>query len=154
MARSVHVRGVHERNFGFLIHDVARLIRVVLDQRVRDMGLTRSQWWVLLHLLRRDGVTQSDLAAELEIGRPSLGVLLDHLERKGWIERRPDATDRRAKRVFLTPKVDPVMTFMNEVGATLNREALAGLPSPEQNRLIDGLLAVKTNLQKISSPTE
>ncbi len=139
----------HERNFGFLIHDVARVIRVVLDQRLHDLELTRSQWWVLLHLLRRDGMTQSELARELEIGRPSLGALLDHLERKGWVERRPDSRDRRVKRVHLTPKVDPIMAFVNEVGATLNRQALAGLAADEQNRLIDNLLAVKANLLQV-----
>ncbi len=147
-------RDDHERNFGFLIHDLARLIRLVLDQRVRELGLTRSQWGVLLHLLRRDDVTQSDLARELEIGRPSLGALLDHLERKGWIERRPDSSDRRAKRVHLTSKVEPARAFVNEVGATLNRQALAGLAAAERDRLIDDLLAVKANLLQISSPTE
>ena len=147
-------RPAHEGNFGFLIHDLARLIRQVLDQRVRELGLTRSQWWVLLHLMRQDGVTQADLAFDLEIGRPSLGVLLDHLERKGWVERRADTHDRRAKRVHLTPKVDPVRAFVNQVGATLNRQALAGLPAAGRERLIDDLLAVKANLLEISSPRE
>ncbi len=78
-----------------------------------------------------------------------LGALLDHLERKGWVERRPDSRDRRVKRVHLTPKVDPIMAFVNEVGATLNRQALAGLAADEQNRLIDNLLAVKANLLQI-----
>jgi MarR family transcriptional regulator, transcriptional regulator for hemolysin len=47
------------RNFGFLVHDVARLLRTTFDRRVRALGLTRSQWWVLNHLFRNDGVTQS-----------------------------------------------------------------------------------------------
>ena len=50
------------RNFGFILHDVARLLRTTFDRRVKSLGLTRSQWWVLNHLFRNDGVTQSELA--------------------------------------------------------------------------------------------
>ena len=50
------------RNFGFLMHDVARLMRTAFDRRVKALGLTRSQWWVLNHLCRNDGVTQAELA--------------------------------------------------------------------------------------------
>ena len=46
-----------ERNFGFLVNDVARLLRTTFDRRVRALDLTRSQWWVLNHLFRQDGVT-------------------------------------------------------------------------------------------------
>ena len=48
-----------DRNFGFLVHDVARLMRVAYDRRTRELGLTRSQWWVLNHLYFNEGITQS-----------------------------------------------------------------------------------------------
>ena len=46
-----------DRNFGFLLHDVARLMRTLFDRRGRDLGLTRSQWWVLTMLYAKEGVT-------------------------------------------------------------------------------------------------
>jgi len=55
------------RNFGFLLNDVARLMRTTFDRRVKALGFTRSQWWVLNHLFRNDGVTQSELAEILEV---------------------------------------------------------------------------------------
>ena len=94
------------RNFGFILHDVARLMRVTYDRRMRAIGLTRSQWWVLTHLYRNDGVTQSELADILEIEKPSLGRLLDRLESNGWVRREEHAGDRRAKRVFLADEVE------------------------------------------------
>ena len=72
-----------ERNFGFILHDVARLLRTEYDRRVASLGLTRSQWWVLTHLYRNEGVTQTELADVLELERPSLGRLLDRLEANG-----------------------------------------------------------------------
>ena len=62
------------RNFGFILNDVARLLRTAFDRRVRSLGLTRSQWWVLNHLFRNDGTTQSELADILEIEKATLGA--------------------------------------------------------------------------------
>lgn len=134
------------RNFGFILNDVARLMRTTFDRRVKSLGLTRSQWWVLNHLFRNDGVTQSELAVILDVEKPSLGRLLDRLEAKGWIRREGDAGDRRAKRVFLTEEVQPAIKAMRTAAAEVRREALAGLPSEDQERFVDILLAIKTNL--------
>jgi DNA-binding MarR family transcriptional regulator len=86
------------RNFGFLLNDVARLMRTAYDRRIRKLGLTRAQWWVLTHLYRSNGVTQTELAETLEIEKPTLGRLLDRLEAKGWVRREHDASDRRVWR--------------------------------------------------------
>jgi DNA-binding MarR family transcriptional regulator len=137
------------RNFGFLLNDVARLMRTVYDRRVRSLGLTRSQWWVLNHLFRGDGVTQTELAETLEIEKPTLGRLLDRLEAKGWVRREDDATDRRAWRVYLTDEVGPAMRELRAVAAELRRDALAGLSAAERERFVDTLLAIKANLAKL-----
>ena len=137
------------RNFGFLLNDVARLLRTVYDRRVKSLGLTRSQWWVLNHLFRGDGVTQTELAETLEIEKPTLGRLLDRLEAKGWVRREDDATDRRAWRVYLTDEVGPAMRELRAVAAELRRDALAGLSAAERERFVDTLLAIKANLAKM-----
>jgi DNA-binding MarR family transcriptional regulator len=139
------------RNFGFLLNDVARLMRTVYDRRVKSLGLTRSQWWVLNHLFRGDGVTQTELAETLEIEKPTLGRLLDRLEAKGWVRREDDATDRRAWRVYLTDEVGPAMRELRAVAAELRRDALAGLSAAERERFVDTLLAIKANLAKMPS---
>lgn len=140
-----------QRNFGFLVHDIARLMRTDFDLRVKDSGLTRSQWWVLAHLLRNDGVIQSELAEQLDVGKASLGTLLDRLEAKGWIRREPDPNDRRAKRVFHTAKARPVLDLMNQIGTEMHRQALAGLSRDEQQQLVEMLIHVKANLL-VTSP--
>ena len=137
------------RNFGFLLNDVARLLRTVYDRRVKSLGLTRSQWWVLNHLFRGDGVTQTELAETMEIEKPTLGRLLDRLEAKGWVRREDDATDRRAWRVYLTDEVGPAMRELRAVAAELRRDALAGLSAAERERFVDTLLAIKANLAKL-----
>ena len=135
-----------ERNFGFILHDVARLLRTTYDRRVRNLGLTRSQWWVLTHLFRKDGITQSELAEILELEKPSLGRLLDRLESKGWVQRTADPRDRRAKQVFLTEAAAAPMQIMRDIAAGVREDALLGLSSAEQDHFVDTLITIKSNL--------
>lgn len=134
------------RNFGFLVNDVARLLRTAYDRRIREIDLTRAQWWVLTHLYRSGGVTQTELAETLEIEKPTLGRLLDRLEEKGWVRREHDTRDRRVRRVHLTRKVEPSLHIMRELAAELRSDALKGISPGEAERFVDTLLAIKGNL--------
>ncbi len=139
------------RNFGFILNDVARMMRNIFDRRVKALGLTRSQWWVLNHLFRNNGATQSELADILEIEKATLGRLLDRMETKGWIRREDHATDRRAKRVFLTDEVEPAVKTMRAAAADLRRDALGSFDNDERERFVDMLLSIKSNLSRMEN---
>ena len=139
------------RNFGIILHDVARLLRLSYDRRMKSLGLTRSQWWVLTQLYRNDRVTQSELAQILEIDKPSLGRLLDRMESSGWLTREEDEKDRRAKRVLLTKEVGPAMKAMRAAAAETRREALLGISKAEQEQFVDTLLKLKSNLASLEN---
>lgn len=88
--------------FGFLVHDVSRLRRVAIDRILKPLGVTRSQWWVLTFLSRRDGITQTALAADLDLTKVAVGGLLERMQVAGLIERRSENLDARVRRVHLT----------------------------------------------------
>ena len=135
-----------DANFGFLLHDVARLMRTVFDRRGRELGLTRSQSWVLTMLYAKEGVTQSELADFMVLEKATLGRLLDRLEEKEWVERRMDTLDRRVNRLYLTDKVQEVMRALRNIAAEVRNDALGDLTDNERERFIDTLLKIKTNL--------
>jgi DNA-binding MarR family transcriptional regulator len=138
-----------DRNVGFLLHDTARLMRVNYDRRMGELGLTRSQWWVLTHLYFNEGISQTELSAILDVERATLGRLLDRLEDKGWVERRPDTADRRLKRVFLTGEVEELLRTMRALASELRADALRGLGEAEQKQLVESLLRIKENLSRM-----
>jgi DNA-binding MarR family transcriptional regulator len=88
--------------FGFLVHDVSRLRRVVADRQLKAVGITWSQWSVLVFLSRRGGVSQTAIATELDLTKVAIGGLLDRMEAAGLVERRADKDDARSRRVFLS----------------------------------------------------
>src|SRR3977135_2231646 len=87
---------------GYLIHDVSRLRRMMFDRALAPLGITRSQWWVLAFISRKDGLPQTQLAHELDVGKVAVGALIDRLESSGFVIRQADPVDRRVKRVYVT----------------------------------------------------
>lgn len=138
-----------DSSVGFLISDVSRLMRRVYDRRVEPLGLTRAQWRVLVHLYRREGISQTELAAVLEIEKPTLGRLVDRLEEKGWVERRVDERDQRARRLMVTDAVRPMIERMKVYAESVNEDSMAGLEAEQERQFIEILLAVKTNLNRL-----
>ena len=134
------------RNFGFVLNDVARLLRTIFDRRVKSLGLTRSQWWVLNYVYRNDGATQSELAEMLEVEKATLGRLLDRLAQKGWIRREADATDRRVKRIYLTREAERVHKRIWRIAEATVDDALADLSTQESAQLMRLLARVKKSL--------
>ena len=131
---------------GFLLHEVARLLRRRFEQNARDFGLTRSQWQVLAYLANNEGINQSGLADLLEIEPITLGRIVDRLQARGLIERHPDPSDRRAWRLHLTPAARPKLTQLRGLGDVTRGEALAGVPEADTERLLRTLQALKANL--------
>lgn len=125
-----------ERHLGFLLHDVARLLRKRIEQRTRALGLTRSQWSVLAHIARHEGINQTALAEVLEVEPITLGRILDRLESMGYIERRPHPDDRRARLPHLTEKAGPVLEQLFALGAAVREEAMEGLTKAQRDDLV------------------
>lgn len=135
-----------DARLGFLMHDVSRLRRSVFDEFMKPMGLTRSQWWILAHLSRHDGMIQSDLANVLDLGKAALGGLLDRLEASTLIQRRADPADRRVKRVHLTTRGMQTIQEMRVRSHEVSERILQGLDLKARHALADHLGIVKANL--------
>ncbi|HEV8677990.1 MAG TPA: MarR family transcriptional regulator [Stellaceae bacterium] len=141
-----------ERHIGFLISDVARLLRTAFDRRVRGLGLTRSQWLVINRLYRRPGATQSELAEMLEVEKATAGRMVDRMEKKGWVVRRPDAADRRVNRLHLTAEADLIQVQLAQIADGTVDDALARLSQPEREQFSEWMRQVKRQLQMMLDP--
>lgn len=121
----------------------------MFDDFMRPLGVTRSQWWVLAHLSRHDGMVQTELANRLELGKAALGGLVDRLESAGIVERRADEIDRRAKRVYLSAKGARLIAEMRERSNQMSDRILSGLTRDARRQLAEMLALVKRNLVAI-----
>ncbi len=136
------------RAFGFLVHDVSRLIKRRFERRARQMGLpiTRQQAAVVLNIAGNEGVSQAEVAAWLGIEPIALVRMLDKLHEEGLVERRPHPTDRRVRTLWLTPAARPVVAQILAINKAIREEAFAGMAAHARDTVIDILDGIKGNL--------
>ena len=137
-----------DRSFGFLVNDVARLFGRRFSQNGSRLGLTRAQCRTLGYLARNEGINQAGLADVLEIRPMTLVRQIDRMEDAGWIERRPDPADRRARRLYLTAKARPILGSILDVATETTDEALVRLTPADSKQLIDLLRRVHATLSE------
>ncbi|HWE06213.1 MAG TPA: MarR family transcriptional regulator [Rhizomicrobium sp.] len=141
-----------DRDLMLLLHDVARLLRTRFDQRARARGMTRAQWVILLRLNAQPGLSQIEMASLLEVEPISVGRLIDRLEARGLVERRPDPSDRRVWRLHLLPSAQPILDEISRTREVLGAELFDGVDATARATMIDALLRMKNNLTAEPAP--
>jgi DNA-binding MarR family transcriptional regulator len=134
------------REFMFLLYDVARHLRTRADQRARKRGMTRAQWVILVWLERQPGLTQNELATLVEVEPITVGRLVDRLEARGFVERCADPKDRRVWRLHLTPTAASVLREIDDYRTEIHELITDGIDVATLQSMTEGLLKMKANL--------
>lgn len=138
------------RQFPFAIARLARLWRKMLDERLKDLGVTQARWSTLVALHRGgEGVTQRELAELMAIENPTLVRLLDNLEENALIERRPCRKDRRARRLHLTPNGESFMETLDNRATGLRDQLMDGISERELETCLNVFNRVLENAENI-----
>ena len=109
------------------IGETAHALRKAFGRRVASIGVTGAQWKVLFKLTLKPGLRQTDLADLLDIEPITLSRIIDRLQEAGLVERTPDPTDRRAWRLHVTQKAQPVVEKLRAIANEMTGEAFAGI---------------------------
>ena len=120
-----------QTEFGFIIVDVARLIRRVYDRRSMHLGLTRAQWRAMHYIRRRPGMNQTELAEILDLEAIAVGRVVDRLVKEGYVERREDPADRRRWQLHPAGRFDEMMTSFNRIADAMTEDMFAGITPDE-----------------------
>jgi len=134
------------RSFGFLLRDVSRLYVRRFEQRAAAHGLTLPQCRALVYLALNEGVSQARLAELTDVEPMTLVRILDRMASDGWLERRIDAADRRARCIYLKAKAKPLVADIWKLADLTREEAFRGIPKQQASVLIGLLDQVRTNL--------
>lgn len=134
------------RGIGFLLRDVSRLNAHNFERRAAELGLTLAQCRALCYVQRFEGVSQARLAECSDTDPMTLARALQRLEAEGYLARRPDPHDGRARRLVLLPKAQPLLDRIWKLADESRAEALAGLQPAERKQLVELLARVRDNL--------
>ena len=130
----------------FLLEELTRRLRRTFDTSVEQFGLTRTQWRALAYLYRTSGMTQSELASELELERASIGQAIDRLEELGLVERRSAKNDRRVWQVHLKPAAIDLLPKMRVEADQVYARLLTRIEDEDLETFKSTLAAMQRNL--------
>lgn len=137
----------HPQSVSTLIHEISLMVARIFNRQVKDMGITHSQWQVLYLLYSHGAQTQTSIANALLMAKPPLGKVLERLEQGGWIERKSDARDRRAKLVHLTSKIKPRLQSLEQLVEDIGDTAMQGMSKKSASQFYDSLKLAHLNLR-------
>jgi DNA-binding MarR family transcriptional regulator len=133
-------------DFGFLLGDVARLLRRTFRQRMEGTELSYDQIRALVNISHHEGIRQVDLADLLDVQPITLVHQIDQLAQNGLVERRPDPADRRAYQLFLTKAAAPHLSAIKKVTAAIHADMFRGLNKEQIGTTLASLSIVRDNL--------
>ena len=138
-----------QHRFAMQVAQLSRAWRSELDRRLVGLGLSQARWLVLLHLARfTEMPTQRELAQSVGVEGPTLARLLDSLESQGLVTRVAVPEDRRAKKIALQPKEQPLIEKIEAISTQLRHEVFAGIDEDDLRRCQQVHARVLGNLMK------
>jgi DNA-binding MarR family transcriptional regulator len=146
MTKAKQSPGTSAKSVGSIVNDLARQFKASFDRRSNQLGFTRPQWQLLLHLNRHPGMTQTRLAAALELSVPTVANLVHRLVARGWIEIKIDPAHRRNKYLYLRPVAQPKLREVHRVAHEVDSQSLEGMSARDVQQLFDLLSKMKHNL--------
>jgi DNA-binding MarR family transcriptional regulator len=134
------------------IGETGHAIRRAFDRKAATLGVTRAQWRVLSRLSRYPGLRQVELADHLDVEPITLCRIVDRLEDAGLVERQRDPLDRRAWRVLLTDKAQPIVGKLRHLAAELAEQVFAGISPAEIEAMRSVLSRARGNVAAMEPP--
>jgi DNA-binding MarR family transcriptional regulator len=127
----------------------SRWMRRAYDVRLAEVGLNLSDASLMVYVHFRGPLTQTRLADGLGLQRAATGAMVDKLEARGLIERRPDPADRRVWLVATTAEGAPVVDDIIRIDKALRDELRAGMSESERAALAGALAKLQDNLCEV-----
>jgi MarR family transcriptional regulator, transcriptional regulator for hemolysin len=118
-------------DLGFLFNHAGHVVDTELTAKLAELGTTPREICVLGKALGAE-LTQSRLGELAGLDKTTMVVTMDKLERAGLAERRPSATDRRARIVAVTPAGEKLLAAGQEVVDEAHVDMLSALPEADR----------------------
>lgn len=124
------------------VQRAARALARRFDQALRPLGLTNSQFSLMMSLNRPQPAPMGPVANLLAIDQTTLTAALKPLQRRGWVDILPNPRDRRARLLSLTPSGKAVLAAAVPIWERTHAEVEERLPDGDADRLRRDLLVL------------
>lgn len=145
------IRYDFENSMGFVVNMTAKAFQKSFDIELRkNAGVSLSQWRVVGALVIQPGLTQKEIADKVGIEGATLVPIIDKMEKEGLLKRKPDSSDRRVNRIYLTPKADSLWESMVECALKIRKSSTKNISENDIQTTLETLRKISQNLTSFS----
>ena len=137
-----------------LFRHVWRLHGNALDNVTVSQGIYKSQMKMLGHIFHHEGISQRELATQLEISPPSIAVTAKKLEKMGYIKRQMDENDNRMNILNTTPEGRELLGRTWKEFTGVDARMFEGFSARELLELTAYYERIRANLEQINHSME
>jgi DNA-binding MarR family transcriptional regulator len=119
----------------FLLSQVGIYAARQFSERIAEVGLHPPLFRVLNLIDAGEGRSQQAIGEAIEVPPSRMVALVDELEQRGLVERRPHPTDRRVRALYLTAKGRKTLVRGREIAAAHEQELTKGMAAADRKRL-------------------
>ncbi|MBP1846050.1 DNA-binding MarR family transcriptional regulator [Rhizobium petrolearium] len=124
-----------------------QLMQSVLTRELASLDIKPPHLDILVNLYRFEGISQQELARKLLVGRSNMSMTLPQMEKRGLIERRGDAKDKRVLRLYLTPEGRNVAEEAMAIQTALIERSLSTTPIEQCHAMAESMEKIVLALQ-------
>lgn len=136
---------------GFVVNMTAKAFQKSFDIELRkNAGVSLSQWRVVGTLVILPGLTQKEIADKVGIEGATLVPIIDKMEKEGLLKRKPDSSDRRVNRIYLTQKADSLWESMVECALKIRKSSTKNISENDIQTTLETLRKISQNLISFS----
>jgi DNA-binding MarR family transcriptional regulator len=139
-------------SYGYQVRATHRAFDRLLQQHLARHKLNNGFWYVLRVLWEKEGLTQRELAREVNLMESSMVLMLNAMQTAGLVRRDRDQEDKRRMRTYLTPKARALKRKLLPYAGTINAIAAKGISAKDRVVLLDVLSKMKHNLEAAARP--
>jgi MarR family transcriptional regulator, transcriptional regulator for hemolysin len=138
-----------EQAYAYYIHRIDRMFGIHFQNMVKSNGIevTIEQWFILAKLFKEDGISQIELADKIFKDKANITRMIDGLEKRNWVSRKDDDTDRRKFKIFLTKEGKQITSRLIKIASEERKNIYKGLDSKNLGQLKSIIETLETNLR-------
>ena len=144
-----------EERFSDALHSTSRSWRQAVDRRLKYLGVSQASWMTIAIAAKaRSPLSQSELADRLAVEGATMVAMIDRFVKAGLVLREASTTDRRVKRVVLTPAGLKIYEKVKAEATALRKELLSNIDPKKllvATELLEGLQRIIETKEPVSS---
>jgi MarR family transcriptional regulator, transcriptional regulator for hemolysin len=141
-----------EERFSDALHNTSRSWRQAVDRRLKYLGVSQASWMTIAFAAKAHSpLSQSELADKLGVEGATMVAMIDRLVKAGLVIREASTTDRRVKRIVLTPAGTKIYEKVKAEALALRKELLANT-DPKQLLIATELLESLQDMIETKEP--